>query len=306
MAEDTLFKIEANELSIYGANYADKWIVTYEGGFGMPPVRHISDKGAFQHGETWKDFRLLPRIIDLNLRYVGSSRSGLYHAQETLSTWLGAFGKFKLQKVRPDGAVREIVCNFLDGMSFPKNSKDNESAQVDTLKLRADDPIWYDPTQKVFYVVGGANSGTWLYGVAAGLIFPATFGSMTLGVTETLQYAGTFRTYPVIYLTGPLEDLIITNLTTDEKISFDGYHIAAGETVEVDCRYGYKTVMKTSVTPNTSLLDKLTTDSDLGTFHLAAREAGEMTHTNEIKLEGGGATGASKIIMRYYERFLTV
>lgn len=306
MAEDTLLCIDANMLSIYG-NGADRWIVTYEGGFGMPPVRHISTKGAQQHGETWKDFRLLPRVIDLAIRYVGSSRSSMYSGQEALAAWLGGMQKLRLRKVRPDGVTREIVCRYLEGATFPRDAKSNEAAQTDTLRLIAHDPLFYDPEQKVSYVSGGENAGAWLFGVAgSGLIFPATFGSLTMGMTVPLAYAGTFLAYPVIYLTGPLTDLVITNVTTGEKLDFTGFTLQNGETAEIDCRYGYKTAMRTDVTPNVSLLANLSTDSDLGTFHLAPREAGEATHVNEIQLEGSGATSASRITMRYYERYLAV
>lgn len=86
--------------------------------------------------------------------------------------------------------------------------------------------------------------------------------------SQAIIYAGQIRAYPVVEISAPLSNVVnpkIQNITTGDKLEF-AYTLTAGNTIIVDCRYGYKTVKLQSTSAN--LIDKLTSDSDLATFSI--------------------------------------
>jgi hypothetical protein len=117
-----------------------------------------------------------------------------------------------------------------------------------------------------------------------------------------VDYNGTWLTYPTIRVTGPICDCVITNTGTDEVLDFTGATIGANTYIDVDLRYGYKTVEDSAGANQIALLS---TDSDLVTWHLAA-DPELPDGINTITVQGNGAGEATKIELSYYERFIGV
>jgi hypothetical protein len=113
-------------------------------------------------------------------------------------------------------------------------------------------------------------------------------------LSGTATISGTWDEFPVISLVGPMSSPVITNYATGEQLSFTGATIAAGEAYQIDTRYGRKTVTNTAGSP---VLDKLTDDSDLATFHLAPG-------ANYIQVSAAGTSAASTVSLSYYNRYL--
>ena len=110
----------------------------------------------------------------------------------------------------------------------------------------------------------------------------------------TVNIAGNWSEFPVINIVGPIQNPIITNLATGEKLALSG--TLSGSTMWViDTRYGYKTITQ----GGSSIIEKLSDDSDLASFHL-------QPGANPLQITTtGGTTSATEIQMNYYDRFLS-
>jgi hypothetical protein len=111
----------------------------------------------------------------------------------------------------------------------------------------------------------------------------------------TANVAGSWDDYPVITIVGPINNPVITNLTTGEALDFTGATISAGDYYQIDTRYGYKTITNNA---GSSVINKLTDASDLASFHLPpGNNAIQVSFT-------GGTTSASTVSMSYFNRYL--
>jgi hypothetical protein len=166
------------------------------------------------------------------------------------------------------------------------------------IALCAPDPVWYDPTQvaQVFALGGGGGA------FAVPLAVPVAVGASTIDQTTMVPYAGSWRSEPIIRIVGPITNAVITNLSTDEKLDFTGTTISAGDYYEIDTRFGYKTVKDAA---GANKISKLTTDSDLATFHLAP-DPEVADGENSINVAGSSANAATAVTVYWYSRFIGI
>ena len=271
-------------------------------GEGMPPIEYITQQGPFQHGVTPLDYFLQPRTLQYIVRKNHCSRAAYWQGRASLLdlirpnrapvTTLG-----KLRRYRADGTVRQIDAVIVQGPGFtpPAQSDWDAWSYQEALRFQAFDPTWYDPVQKSI-AFQGAN-GTQLQ-------FPVTFPiqfNATFVYTATLNYAGSWLSYPTIVITGPLQNPTITNQTTGESIEL-AYTILAGKTVTLDLRYGYKTVTQGD---GTNLVGYITPTSDLATFHVhTAPEAPKGNNT--LIISGIGGSAATSVAIYWYVRYIGI
>jgi len=149
----------------------------------------------------------------------------------------------------------------------------------------------------------------WLdYGIAGGtthidrLVFPIWFTGTLISAYLNLTYLGTWLSYPIIVVTGPADNLLIRNVTTNEKLELVGYNIGPGEVVTFVTEYGNKTVTN-QVGDN--LLPYLTTDSDLATFHLEP-DPGAPGGVNQMYVYASNATPATQVVIYWQTRFIGI
>ena len=134
-------------------------------------------------------------------------------------------------------------------------------------------------------------------GTASGVAWIGCIAPESL-IAANLTYTGTWLEYPTLTLNGPLINPTIRNLTTEEKITLN-ITLIAGESIEIDLRYGVKTVTKND---GTNQIGTLSDDSDLATFHLAPdpEAAGGI---NSMLLNGtAGDTGS--LVIEWYPRYI--
>ena len=118
----------------------------------------------------------------------------------------------------------------------------------------------------------------------------------------TIPYVGTWLTYPKIIITGPLNDAVITNLGTGEKLELD-YNIPAGRIVTIDLAYGVKTVTDDL---GNNLIGVLSSDSDLATFHIAP-DPEVYSGVNFISSVGTGESiGTTQLEIQFYNRYFGI
>jgi hypothetical protein len=146
------------------------------------------------------------------------------------------------------------------------------------------------------------NNAQRSYFVYPGYGYPKLHVEFTTAGILDIAYLGTWLTYPTIIITGPLNDAVITNQETGEKIQFD-YHIPAGRIVTIDLAYGVKTITDDL---GTNLIGVLSSDSDLATFHIAPdpEVAGGLNH---IAITGTGESiGTTQIEIQFYTRYIGI
>jgi hypothetical protein len=273
----------------------------YEG-TGMAPVRNVLQRSPFQDGATHVLRRLEARRVQLAIWAVAADVPTLMAANQTL---LAAFkptvAPFNLRVTHsstdavPVDVVRQLDCHY-DGELSLGSQQHRGFSQVAGVTLMAPDPTWYDPTAvELNFTTAGGD------GFTVPMPVPHFVGASIIGGTVTVTYAGTWKTYPIITVTGPIVDCVITNHTTDEKLDFTGQTLAAGEQYVIDLRPGYKTIRDENgdnALPN----GILTADSDLGTWHIAA-DPEVANGENDISVAGTGTTGSTTVEFEYYNRY---
>jgi phage-related protein len=131
-------------------------------------------------------------------------------------------------------------------------------------------------------------------------VIPMTVGASTIDTSQSATYAGSFLSYPIIRITGPITDCIITNTSTGEILDFTGLTIAAGDYREIDCSFEHKTVVDSS---GVNKLSDLVEGSDLATFHIAD-DLEVLSGVNSISVSGSAVTLATRIDITYFTRFI--
>lgn len=262
-------------------------------GFGMTPLHRITERGPLQHGETDRGFRLDPRLVNIVLLLRADDwAAGHFDRREELLSYLSPIRMTKLRFTNDDGDVRQLDCYCVSGPTF--SSKDIIGKNIRAgFTLKANE-TWYDPGGEgvTFDMGGGSGSG-----ILIPMEVPFEVGSSDLDENRNIVYTGSWHSFPIITINGPIDDPIITNLTTGEVLDFTGVSLAAAEWYKIDLRYGYKTVVDDA---GANQIATLTTDSDLVSWHLEANT------TNTINVTGSSADESTSIEVVYFTRYLGV
>jgi len=271
-------------------------IATFDG-LGMPPVRRLTQRGPLQHGDTDVGYRLDPRYIRISVAALASTNAAMHDRRAELIGFLRpGSDAISLRWTYADTSgtqTMQIDTHYNGGLTMASDSLVRYAGRY-AFELRAADPTFYDPDGvTINFPVSYAGTG----GVVPTLI-PMTVGSTSLNVTTTATLGGdnAWIVYPTFTIVGPVTDFKVVNNTTGEKLDFTGNSIGGGSTWTIDTRYGYKTVLDQSAA---NQISKLTTDSNLATFHL---EPG----VNSLSVTGTGPSAATVVTMQYYPRFLGV
>ena len=176
---DTTTGVKTRATQFLLQDYSGRAIMS-AGGYGMPEVAYIEQKGPFQHGKTLLGYRLQPRKITLEFRENSKSREEYYRKRaELLALFrvnkqpvagdlnLGVLRKilppdlsFESPDRRRKGAVRDIDVLLESGMQYEFNSGDDwdYNSNVISFELIAPDPTFYDPAVNTEAVVLSATT----------------------------------------------------------------------------------------------------------------------------------------------------
>ena len=260
-------------------------------GTGMQPRHNISQRGPMEHGETWLDYRLDPRPIDLILMITGSNAErttkrrqlmGLFHPDYASTLRFNVLDGF-----------RDVEVHFKDGGSVPTNERQPQ-LEIVRLKFTAEKPF-YDPNGVTIPFSQVAGGGAFLVPTTV----PTTFGGSTVNQTQVIDTTGDpafWRAEPIITITGPITDPIITNQLTGDKLDFSGTTIAGGTTYTIDTRYNKKTVVDQN---GTNQISKLAAGSSIASFDLRRG-------ANSIAVVGTSASSATLITFFYNGLYLAI
>lgn len=276
-------------------------------GWGTPPIDYITQRSPFQDGVTVRDFFLGPRVIQLLIRQNFCDRDGWWDGRGALldsirpNRQLTDTGVVRgtLRRCLPDGSLRDLRVFITEGPRFEPRRQavwDEHSFQ-EVLRFIAHDPVVFDPNR--------IDANFPLTGVPSELVFPIDFpiefGSGDISDTLTITYVGTWKSFPVIVITGPIDTPRIDNLTTGEKLELSA-DVSPGQIVTIDLSPEVKTVTDNL---GANLIGSLTTDSDLQTFHIAPNPEAPLG-VNQLTLTGSNPTGSTAVQVRYFTRYFGI
>ncbi|NLF16610.1 MAG: hypothetical protein GX595_05045, partial [Lentisphaerae bacterium] len=229
-------------------------------GFDLAPLHRLTERGPLQHGETDRGFRLDPRVgtLVLQLPPAGDRSEAKTYRQALLGLFAPGYAQLALRWTWDDGTMRQIDVHPT-GLIGEHQASFNRRVAV---TLRAPDPTFYDPAgEAATFALGGGSDA-----LEIPLEVPMVVGASTIDASTAVVNDGDWLSYPhLIRITGPIEDVVITNETTGEKLDFTGVTLGGGEYIDIDLRYGHKTVVDKD---GANKIADLTEDSDLATWHL--------------------------------------
>jgi hypothetical protein len=263
---------------------------------GMPPVRRLSQRGVFQHGDTDVDFRLDPRELVMAFGVKASCYDEFWAKRKRLmEIFRPSLSALTLESCDYSGNIRWIYVKYLKGLELNSADGDemagNEFYQRVAVVLKANDPIWFEPVLRSLTYASVAFAD-----LVFPISFPIEFGTRTMTAASNLVYSGTWLSYPQIVLTGPIGYPIIYNNTTGESIEMT-YKVSAGQVVTIDLSYD-------NIGQN--LNGVISPTSDFATFHLEPAPVA-VGGVNAIEIVATELTpGVSKVVLNYYERYLGI
>ena len=271
-------------------------------GLGLAPIRWLRQRGPFQHGVSVRGFRLDERTLNVVLFFRALSLADADNRRAQLAEIFKPVEDMplRLRWTLDNGKVREIegyTEGILDFPDTPEQERIGRSQRV-VAPLLCPVPVWYDPTLRR---VRFTNLGVGGFQVPS-LVPMQTNSGTVINAIQSVAYAGDWRAFPILYVTGPADDVVITNLATGEKLDFTGATLAEDDVWTIDLGYEAKTI-DSSVGGDATA--NLTEDSDLANWHLAAHP--EVTDgINDIQVSiGDGATTATAVEITYYDRFIS-
>lgn len=274
--------------------------LTY-GSFGAPDTTFQTRRGFRQHGATELDYTLAPRTITVQLhRNAACSRDEYWANRAALHDFLrpNRGGPLTFTLRQPDGVMRSIVVRADPGLELPPPPPNTNDWFInEPLDFIAFDPIWFDPTETAFNNAASTDTD-----LVFPITFPIVFGvSGVLFTTGLFSYAGTWKTYPKITLTGPYTRATITNVTTGVVISMN-VAIGAGEQRIITLTPGNQSIVDAS---GVNRFSELGPGSNLIDFNI--RPHPEVANgQQEIRAEFTDGTGASAFRLAYNARYFAI
>jgi hypothetical protein len=275
---------------------------------GLSGSRRLTQRFPGQFGESDLGGIIQPRFIDIFWSLWGDNKADFRTAREVL------LEVFRLREDEPtqlifeleDGRKRALDV-YLDGeLAFADAVGRFERASG---TFRAADWRLYDPVLRTLtFTILGIEEG-W----AIPWEIPWSIGVSDINAQAQFTYAGGSRLaskeFPIIRISGPIDNPIIIQETTNERIDLTGLSLQLNESVTIDLsgfpRRDAKTIRRED---GSTAAQFLSVDSDLATWHLA--HAGEKLFdgtysdgTNSVRVSGTGASLSTSIVLNWYDRF---
>jgi hypothetical protein len=261
----------------------------------MAPSHRITQRGPFQDGDTDVDFRLDPRVLALPFVAPASDADESFAVRNAL-----------LQVFKPGNDTWQIIVTFgvaknrvidvksVGGLTMDTDAKDFTVRGV--IQLRAADPVWSDR------YVTAVNLTATVFGTPTPYPkpYPVPYGAGSVNNIVTVNYLGSWATYPTIQCTGPATDLTIVD-GLGNLIVFDSI-IPAGQTWTIDLGYGAKTVIDQN---GVNQFGALNINSDIVNWGIFP-DPTVLDGVNTISVSATDTTTATMVAMYYSSRYIGV
>ncbi len=283
-------------------NQTDRFLIS-SSGFGLPPVQNFTQNMPYLHGSKFLGYKLQPRSVKITHQSEAaeSGKAGYWALRALILDTMryNRGGNGTLRKIYDDGTIRDLAVYVSSGLTLDEGKPISAGCKWhirDAVEFIAYDPIFFNPTNQAITFTPSVNTD-----LVFPITFPITFGEGTITDSYELTYTGSWLTYPVMTIRGPIDGPIITNETINESIALD-YTVADGEEVVIDLSHGAKTVVNTS---DVNLIGTVTPDSDLGTFRIDCDPA-VPGGVNNFAVSGGGTNANTRIKIEYYIRYIGI
>ena len=262
--------------------------------WGFAPLHRITQRGPFQDGDSDVDFRLDPRVFSLPIVVPASTDEEHFERRAQLLQVFKPGNDIATLRVSWNTGERSIDVKVVGGLSMDTDSKDYNIRTV--VQLRAADPTWYDT-----YGEQEAISAQ-LFGTPTPYPkpYPVPYGSDSINKITTINYDGSWPTFPTIQCIGPATNLTIVD-GLGNIIQFDDA-IPAGQTWTIDLSYGAKTVIDQNGVNKFASLDITSNLVNWGLYPDPTINNG----TNTISVSATGTTSASEVTLFYTARYIGV
>jgi len=296
---DVIFITTHDGNSLYLVN-EDVKLLAY-GNLGAPSTQFITRRGYLQNGQTEVAYTLSPRTISVELwRSPACDRQTYWDTRKELHDYLrpNRNGPMIFTIQTPNGNQRSIVVRADPGLTFPSQSNNNNWNIQEPMDFLANDPTFFDAVQTV-----SALSSSTQTQLVFPITFPITFGTSDVFLTTgAFIYAGTWKTYPIITITGPYTRANIQHVELGINIALS-VAIGAGEQRIIDLTPGSQSI--TDASGNNKFSD-LGAGSDLVDFAIYPDpEVAGGVQTITVQLVGG-TPGVSATTLSYYSRYFAL
>ena len=183
-----------------------------------------------------------------------------------------------------------------------------DAVMVQKEDLSGDSSPYFDGDHNWSYWTGTEHASTSIQTPASKVnpvdraVFPIWFGTDMINKVAEVTYNGTWHTYPIIYIYGPINYPTIYNHTTQEKVQLEVF-IGYGQSATINLQYGNKTMLSNS---GQNLFRYLSYDSDIGSFHIAPSPEAP-GGVNQLQVTGSfGVIGETNVVIEYYTRYIGI
>lgn len=233
------------------------------GSFGAPPTNFITRQGYRQNGSTEVDYVLGVRSIDIEFYHETITDRATYWLKRAEIHELfrpNRNGQLLITLITPGNVKRSVYARASPGFTLPPSAPDGSIWNIDeVINFTVFDPIWFDPTTVEFDL-----SSVTFSDLVFPITFPIIFAPSGVQFTQTITYDGSWKSYPVITLTGPYDSVLIENSTTGVQIQLN-IAIGPGEVRIINLMPGSQSIVDGSGTNKFSDLSPL---SNLVDFNL--------------------------------------
>jgi len=265
-------------------------------GFGMPPIDYTTQRHIQQQGESVKRWNLGSRRIQIGLMSIYSDRGALFDGRRDLIGFLNPFrGKAKL-KLEIKGITWHIEVMYEADFGMSSAQQPQSNAQGAVIRLIAHDPTWKKDTMTV-----AEASLTSLQNLQFSFMFPFAFGSSLTNIWQVTN-SGHLEAKPTITLRGPLQDVVIKNLTDEDKeLKLETYL----EPRQIATIYTDWDILRVDGPSGVNWTGYLSENSSLVDFRLLPPWAIE-DGVNYVLVYSTVSNSDSRITMEYWERYLGI
>jgi len=213
----------------------DNYMLQPSWDLGNPPIEHQTSKAPYQDGETYIDtvFESGNPIIEFAI--TGVNRQEILDRRLIVTRHFNPkLGIGTLIWVQDDGITTYQLDCIPTQPIFPSGDGRSDNHQMVIIQFYAPNPFWYDPTQVQSIMVG--FSGGWSYPWS----YPKNYGQV--GSQIEVVNTGNIETSVMIYFYGEVANPIISNETTDEKITITKI-INDGDILIINTAFGEKSAL---------------------------------------------------------------
>jgi len=268
--------------------------------WGIAPITRITQRGPFQEGDSDIDYRLNPRVINLPLVVPGGSYDEMMNNREKVAAMfrpgndVATLRHTLNENAAPSFQITRCIDVKVAGAVMDTTPTDFNVRAV--LQLRADDPTWYDPTQKPV-VLTNAQFGT---PTPYPKPYDVPYGSAGVDNVYALAYYGTAVSFPILECYGPLTNLALAD-GVGHGISLT-QPIPDGDRWVIDLRYGQKTVTDNA---GNSQFNAVSISSDIVNWGLYPDSTFTGGYQN-IRVSATGTNLNSAVYMVYNVRYVGI